>query len=387
MPGASPQHGLARARRLTLRLLAAAPAPVVSHASADADQPLRPSPLLAMLPLAAPADILCADLRLADTALAAAAPVLERVEDWRVRAVGHGWRARGGSRVLTDQAACPFRAFARHRLGAAGVERAPAPLDARSRGNLAHRLMQSLFQRLGDREAIARLDAGARQALAELAAQEAVAATLRRHPGEVSPRLAQAERERLAALALRWLDVELTRAPFAIEAIEQRRVVRVGGLALDVQLDRVDRVAGRRMLLDYKTGRARRAAWFGERPDEPQLPLYALALDADGGAAAPVAAVCFARLKRGEEGFEGVADDPGWAPGVVALGRGAGAHKDFADMAALKSHWARVLGDLADGFAGGHAQVDPKPLACRYCDVRPLCRIDAVRGPPSGDDA
>lgn len=214
-----------------------------------------------------------------------------------------------------------------------------------------------------------------------------MSATLRRHPGEVSPRLAQAERERLSALAQRWLEVELARAPFQVEALEQRRVVRVGGLVLDVQLDRVDRVDGRRMLLDYKTGRARRGAWFGERPDEPQLPLYALALDADGGAAAPVAAVCFARLKRGEEGFEGVADEPGWAPGIAELGRGSGAHKDFADMSALKWHWARVLGELAEAFAGGCAQVDPKPQACTHCDLGALCRINALRAAGPEDEA
>jgi probable DNA repair protein len=387
MPGASPQQSLERARHLTARLLAAAPAPLLSHAAADGDEELRVSPLIGAVPLVAASDLPRATQALPDAALAAAAPVLERLADWRVREVRHGWRARGGSRVLTDQAACPFRAFARHRLGACGVERAPTPLDARARGNLAHRLMQSLFQQLADHQAIAQLDAEAREALAAQAAGQAVEAILRRHPGEVSPRLAQAEVARLARLARRWLDVELARAPFQVEAVEQRRSVRVGGLTLDVQLDRVDRVGGRRMLLDYKTGRAHRGAWFGERPDEPQLPLYALALDADGGAAAPVAAVCFARLKRGEEGFEGVADEAGWAPGVVALGQGSGGQKGFADMAALKSHWARVLGNLAANFADGQAQVDPKPQACRHCDVRALCRVDAVLGPRAGDEA
>ena len=49
-------------------------------------------------------------------------------------------------------------------------------------------------------------------------------------------------------------------------------------------------------------------------------------------------------------------------------------------MAALKSRWARVLGDLAEAFAAGDAAVDPKPNACRYCDLSALCRIDELRG-------
>lgn len=49
-------------------------------------------------------------------------------------------------------------------------------------------------------------------------------------------------------------------------------------------------------------------------------------------------------------------------------------------MRDLKAHWAEVLGRLAGAFADGDARVDPLPAACRYCDVRPLCRVDAVRG-------
>jgi hypothetical protein len=29
-------------------------------------------------------------------------------------------------------------------------------------------------------------------------------------------------------------------------------------------------------VIDYKTGEAKVAAWLGDRPDEPQLPMYAL---------------------------------------------------------------------------------------------------------------
>jgi len=386
MPGAAPERSLARARRLTVRLLGAAPAPVVSHAAADGEEALRVSPLVEHLEPVSPAELPRAGQPLPDAALAGEAPVAEQLADWRARPVGHNWRARGGSRVLTDQAACPFRAFARHRLGAEGVARAPAPLDARSRGVLAHRLMQALFQQLPDRDAIVALDAAGRQARAEQAAAEAVRAVLRRHPGMVAERLAGAERRRLAELATRWLALEAARAPFAVEALEQRRSVRLGGLALDIQLDRVDRVGGRRLLMDYKTGRTARAAWFGERPDEPQLPLYALALDADGGAAAPVAAVCFARLRRGEEGFDGVAEEPAWAPGLAPLGRGSGGQKEFPDMAALKAHWAEVLSGLAQAFAAGDAAVDPKRGACDACDLQPLCRVGEVRAVASQED-
>lgn len=192
----------------------------------------------------------------------------------------------------------------------------------------------------------------------------------------------------MEAMAQRWLEVELTRAPFTVEAVEQRRTVRIGGLSLSIQLDRVDQVAGRRLLIDYKSGNTSRAGWFGERPDEPQLPLYALALDADGHQHGSVAALCFARLRRAQEGFDGIGEDETWMPGLKALGaqaKSAGPHRDFADMTELKAHWAQVLTALAEEFASGQARVDPKPLACRYCDVRALCRVDALGGAVSAE--
>jgi ATP-dependent helicase/nuclease subunit B len=381
MPGASPEIALIRARGIINRLLSAAPQVIVSHARADGDTPLRTSPEIALTSEIDATLLAISSLPLPDAAIAAAAPPLEALIDWRARALGPGWKARGGSRVLTDQAACPFRAFAHNRLAAKGVARARAPLDPSARGNLAHRFMQELFVEITSSEKLLAMNADERAESCRQAASRAVSALLRRHPGEIPAALLDAERSRMAVLGLRWLEVELTREPFQVEALEQRRKVRIGGLNLSIQLDRVDLVHGRRVLIDYKTGKASRNGWFGTRPDEPQLPLYALALDSDGHSAASVAALCFAKLRRAQEGFEGVGEDESWMLGLKALGPGAGAagaHKDFNDMSQLKSSWTQVLTTLAEQFAGGDARVDPKPQACRYCQVRALCRVDAI---------
>ncbi|MNC94853.1 hypothetical protein D3C83_118190 [compost metagenome] len=39
--------------------------------------------------------------------------------------------------------------------------------------------------------------------------------------------------------------------------------------------------------------------------------------------------------------------------------------------------WRADLARIASGFAAGEAAVDPKqyPNTCRYCDVKPFCRI------------
>ncbi len=69
--------------------------------------------------------------------------------------------------------------------------------------------------------------------------------------------------------------------------------------------DRSTRLAdGSRMVIDYKTGIPKLSQWFGDRPDEPQLPLYALA-ESD------VAAVAFAQIRKGDARFPGIAAEAG----------------------------------------------------------------------------
>ena len=55
---------------------------------------------------------------------------------------------RGGTRVLADQAACPFRAFAKWRLSAEELEEPESGLDPRDRGKLLHALMREIWTRL-----------------------------------------------------------------------------------------------------------------------------------------------------------------------------------------------------------------------------------------------
>jgi hypothetical protein len=124
-------------------------------------------------------------------------------------------------------------------------------------------------------------------------------------------------------------------------------------------MDRLE--AGGHALIDYKSGRATPKDWDGERPDDPQLPLYALNAKED------ISAVAFAKLKTGEMRYMGfsVANDA--IPGVKAA----------KDWPALLEGWQKELEELGAGFAAGDARVDPKKLlqTCRKCDLQPLCRV------------
>lgn len=295
-----------------------------------------------------------------------------------VDAVGPPWRPllplRGGAAVLQNQAACPFRAFAIHRLHARAVESPHDGFDYRERGQLVHDTLAAFWTSLPEatRDALAALSAQQRRASLQSAA-EAAQLRLQRRRGTLSPALTRLETVRLIHLIEQWLQHELaTRGAFRVVAIEDARTMQVGPLTLAARLDRVDEYPdGARVVIDYKTGATKNAGWFDERPDEPQLPLYLTASE-------PAAqAIALARVRAGDVGFMGLAAESARLP--------VKSHqwKDrFATWNALVEHWSGVLERLALQFSAGDAEVRPKrlPQTCRYCDLPMLCRINERGG-------
>jgi hypothetical protein len=129
---------------------------------------------------------------------------------------------------------------------------------------------------------------------------------------------------------------------------------------------------GRRVVIDYKTGEHHPNAWLGARPEQPQLPLYAVTSEV-----AP-AALAFARLRTGKTGFHGLAAEVGLLPGVSP-------QKDV-DWQEQLEEWRQELDRLATEFRAGWAAVDPRDgdQTCRTCGLTALCRVselsEAARG-------
>src|SRR6185295_19057846 len=144
----------------------------------------------------------------------------------------------------------------------------PGP-DAMARGSLLHTLMAGIWGELKSSSALA----GDLKATIEKAAGIAVAEQ------GIEGRFAELEKQRLVRLANDWLEVERARPAFEVVQIEQKKSLQVGGLGFSGRIDRMDRflegeMRGTHAIIDYKTGRATRSGWLGDRPDEPQLPLY-----------------------------------------------------------------------------------------------------------------
>lgn len=382
MPGASPAHELSYAERITTRLCGAAPAVVLSHALQDEDRGLRPSPLIAALPLAEPPfPPPPAESRLWTVLRNGAAVALEPLVDEAAPPLPSGAASVGGTGVFRDQAACPFRAFALHRLHAAPLEEPSYGISPGERGNIVHGVMQRVWERLGSQAELLATDEATLRALVNDAIAAELAATAAQQPSLMPPMLQRTETARISGIVLALLALEQERAPFTVAALEEAHEAAFGGVTVRTRIDRIDELAdGSHVVIDYKTGATTpsSSAWFGERPDEPQLPLYCASGELH------VRAVAFGALRRGDTRFVGLGDADGLLPGLrrFEAAKDPQAQATFASREAVIDHWRAALERLGAGFRQGVAWVDPRdPSTCKNCPLPGLCRIDEWRGP------
>jgi len=385
VPESSGTSSLDLDRRITERWLRAAGEVVLSHAQREEDRELVASPLIREVAESSPEELALPSYETFRDAIRRARRE-EHVFDSRAPAIAQSAASSGGTSVFGDQAACPFRGFARHRLDAEGLEAPPPGPDARDRGTLVHAMLAKVWTELKSKARLDVISDPDLDALLAEAADTAIGRLQWSRPDALAGRFAKLERERLAQLGRAWLEQERKRPAFEVAEIEKKQTVSLGGLTVNAKLDRLDRLqGGAHAILDYKTGEASIAGWLGARPDEPQLPLYAVTSGTD------VAAVAFARVRAGEKRpFRGIARKKGLIPDVDTLAeQRLHAAKGYRSWDELLSGWRRELEALGREFASGEARVAPKDglATCTYCDVKPFCRIYERYGAPVGNRA
>ncbi len=372
LPRGSAVASLELAQRLTDAWLCSAGEVILSHPrhSDDRDpRKLAPSPLIANIPdreLMLPAYTDYRDL-------IHSARRLEYIKDDKAPALDQILIANiGGTAVIKDHAACPFRALAVHRFGAEGIRTPHTGLDAMERGTLIHHVLAQTWRQLKTKSALDAIQDDKLEAILAGAAKEAIARIRRDHPAALTGRFANIEQRRLVRLVREWLNGEKKRSDFEVIAIEDKRSVEISGLVLSTRLDRVDELGdGRRIIIDYKVRAPLVTTMLSDRPEEPQLPLYLVTTEPDA------LAVAFAQVKMGDMRFAALAGDSDLLPGSKALSESR-LGDQYSSWEELVASWRVDLAFIAANFSSGHAKVDPKkfPYTCRNCNLQSFCRID-----------
>lgn len=365
MPQSSSQRELEYARRLLQRFNVSAETVTYSHSTLQDDKHMRISPLLAdvaLQPFTLRADDSFADHLFRHQEIEASLDSCgPKIVDPSV--------VRGGTGILKDQSACPFQAFARHRLRTQEIPVPVMGLDAKDRGILVHKVMEIIWRRLRRHSKLMQMSSEQLDDLIQRSIDESM--QLFQTQNSVGQRFLRIEAQRLAEQARAWLELEKQRQPFTVVFNEGKKTLKLGKLPLNIRYDRIDRLEdGSLFVLDYKTGKQQVRSWSGERPDEPQVPLYCVAN------ASKVKGAAFGQIAADETAIKGIAEDEDIAPGLKAPDM---LFKlDLPDQwPDIIQHWRTVLERLAHEFMAGAAEVDPKvpSVTCRYCELKSLCRI------------
>ncbi|HTS49720.1 MAG TPA: PD-(D/E)XK nuclease family protein [Bryobacteraceae bacterium] len=355
LPHSSAERELEFARNLISRLMASAPDVVLSYPVSDGDRALTPSPLISgpwrkPLQEATPVGEWIARMRQEVS--------FEQIADELAPQVVSGSGQRGGASLFKDMAACPFRAFAKHRLAARPLEETVPGLSYKDRGITIHRALQIIWSELGSHQRLTEQAPDQLQALISRAARGAVDGI----PHAVGRQL---EQRRLEKLLYDWLQIEKSRGPFTVHGLETERDVSIGGLGVRIRADRIDELpAGGDLIVDYKTGQFKSTAWDSDRPTEPQLPLYCATSDR------PIVGAAFAQIRVGDLAFQGLAENAAALPAMKKMRM-----EPPVSLQQQIHRWRQVLENLARNFRDGHAEVDPKEDACANCGLWGLCRI------------
>ncbi|MEM7610105.1 MAG: PD-(D/E)XK nuclease family protein [Pseudomonadota bacterium] len=359
MPDATPERSQAFWRRQLHELSCSAVHWVASFATQDGDSTLFASPMLSEL--GEPGTAMSAAATLGVNALVGQVSVVSKPE-----ALGRfsPQRAvRGGYAVLEWQARYPFIAMLTGRWACRVLREPAVGIDPSMRGQFVHQALEQFYRGLSSRREIESLPASD---LAD-AAQQAVARTMRGQfavSDDLLTQLLRMEEQRCVELLLDFVRLDLTRADFKVVATEQPRTLELGGLRLELRVDRVDQVGDHALIIDYKTG----ANIIGVRvstlyEQHLQLALYAITEQE------PLAGLALAGLSAGNIGFV--------ASVVDGLDVGLSGRKieRTTDLDNWRERWWHETERLAHDFVQGVVSLNPQMPADQQQPYALLTRI------------
>lgn len=265
---------------------------------------------------------------------------LEQINDTKGPALDLTHIQHQSSDIIKNQAACPFRAFAKYRLGAK-MDLSPAiGISPIEKGQITHQIMEALFKRFTNQTQLEKLTSPD--------IKKIILAVLHRLLKQTSARYIHTETLRLENIIEDWINhYEKTRGPFEVVSCEEKVSFMLGNLPLKLRIDRIDKINDQHyIIIDYKTGKTTVKL---DPLAEPQLPLYCLAKKD-----LPVQEVAVAQIRPNDMRFKTVM-----------------AQTDL---------WETLLIPIAENYRAGVALVQPRhgEETCRYCDLPSLCRIKST---------
>ncbi len=253
--------------------------------------------------------------------------------------------------LVKDFCISPFLAFLKHRLRLEPYHEECFGISASLQGELLHDLLDVFWKRM---KSNSQLNNVSEIDLPRVFDQYTARYFKNIFPvklDEFSGFYQSLERRRLRSVCLDWIRYEKKRCDdFVVVESESSYEVIIGRMALKLRLDRVDKIScdgkEKTLIIDYKTGRVNGHDLNPQDLKEPQLPLYVIAKEQEGGSI--VNGVALAKVSEDLQCFytradfcEGL-DKP---PKDVSMREG--------EWIQSVNLWRTRLIDVADGFLAG----------------------------------
>lgn len=373
-PGSSPMRELDLAKRIMKSILVSSKEIIFSHSTHEDDREVLESPLLADVSGVDQEDIPTAKYHGFYEPACRSSDLTAIIDDYG-EPLKESWLP-GGVRAFQDQALCPFKGYAAHRLNARSPEEPVFALTPIDRGNMVHKALMRLWQEVGSLEELKEMiDQGSLDSILDEVAHLTVREFQIQGHALFTPEFMDLEHARLKDIISKWLKKELERRDFHILALEKTEYLSINGIKIKTRMDRLDRLdAGGVIIIDYKTGASIDSVenmWMGDRIIEPQLPIYSQIVGND------TSGVVLAQVNPGAFKFHGMisGDEISFKDNRLQTPR----DMDLSGIKEVLDQWSSRLTAISREIIEGFALVDPLTQSgdktCRHCDYLPLCRI------------
>ena len=239
---------------------------------------------------------------------------------------------------------------------------------------MLHEVLANLWNQWQRQSVLLQLSDAELQSAVHQEVEKQALALKHREPGYFSDRYIALEIERLSVLIQGWLEQEKLRPGFTVHATEQSLETDIEGLPLTLRLDRLDLLDnGQWLIIDYKTGNPHLKSLGSERPEEPQLPIYAIAYEQE------ISALLFVQINTTETTIKGIGTLSDYHEGVAGAEKGP--QYDLPDnWPETLKHWQQHLEALAREFQHGdtQSQFKTRNLERFYDYLAPMLRLNSM---------
>ena len=274
---------------------------------------------------------------------------------------------RFSSQCLQDFSSCQFKGIARHILQIKRPELPSEGLSSAMRGVLIHEALAHLWSDLKDQATLASLTRIDRSHKIHQSIQQIISKRMLQFDWPLTTQHTEIESEIIAQRLENWLDLELERPPFSVIATELPVTLTLENQNFSMRLDRVDSTTSGHVIIDYKTGQAHLSEWFTDRPDNPQMLLYALAYQPSA------TGLAYGHLNANKSRFLGITKQDAEWPGMISPD----IKNELPPWSILLEQWKQSIQKLIQNTAYADPILNPKygQLTCNQCHLHSLCRI------------